>query len=453
VALRAQSPQGSFQGRVTDATGAAMPGAKVIITNQETQILREAVATEAGDYAAPFLPIGLYTVSIEAAGFKKLVKQDIRLATGQTLRVDLPLEVGDVTTSVTVSGGGMQLVETEKPTLSNTLTARQLNDLPSNRYFMDFMRATPGVSGTMLTVINGGQRLTVNFVMDGVSIKDRVRGEYTAEVGVGPSIESLEEVSIKTSTMGTDTGLGTSEIHLSTKAGSNEFHGSLYEYYRGNFAEARNRFNATNKIPRTVRNQFGGSLGGPIIKDRTFFFFNFEDLEQRNGDFRRITVPTERMLAGDFSEYPGVVLRDIDSGTTVAAQAPFPNNIIPAGRIDPSAKTILDFFRYPATNLPGITNNFQTSLVGPKYTRQFTIRGDHRLSGKDTINARIWKAWIKSAVPQGYDLQSTVANIAYNPININGTWVRIITPRMTNEARFGYLDFPRAIYPLSLIHI
>lgn len=445
--VHAQSPQGTILGRVTDSSGAVVAGAKVIIANELTEVSREVTATDAGEYTAPFLPVGSYRVRTEVPGFKRLTRTNIGLATGQTVRVDLSLEIGDLAGSVTVSGGGMQLVETDKPTLFDSFNSRRLTELPSTRQFVDFQAMTLGASPVNSSVINGGQRLTVNFVMDGVTVTERVRSIAPAwDVG-GPSVESLEELSVKTSTMGSDTGLGTSEVHLSTRAGTNRFHGSLFEYYRGNFAEARNAFNATNKIPRTVRNQYGGSLGGPILKDRTFFFFNYDDLQLRQGDARRVTVPTAPMLQGNFSEYPNLKLRDPASGNTVAGQVQFPGNTIPASRISSVATNILKYFSYPQANLAGLTNNYQTSLVAPNYYRQFTVRMDHQLSGKDTLNGRLWRARNYRVNPQGYDMRTNVSYFDYSTTNANGTWIRILSPRITNEARFGFFDFPRAINP------
>lgn len=440
--LYAQSPQGTIVGTVTDPSRAVVAQVKVLVTNQDTGVTRELTANTAGEYSAPFLPVGTYSVRANTPGFKSFEMKDVRLATGQTVRVDVHLEVGDVTTGITVEGSDVPLIQTEKAVLVSSMGAREIRELPSGRYFMNYLRFATGASGSSGTVFNGGYRLDVNFVMDGVNIKDRVRGEYTSDIA-GPSVEAMEEVSLKSSTAGTDTGLGTSEVHMITKSGTNQFHGNLFEYYRGNFAEARNRFNSTNKIPRTVRNQFGGSLGGPIVRNRTFFFFNFEGLEARSGSTSRITAPTTLMRGGNFSEYPGLVLRDPSTSTVIANQLPFPDDTIPASRISPTALTILDYFNYPTANQPGLTNNYLFSLSFPKNDRQYTLKLDHTLSSKDTLSGRLWQDWTHTAYLGGYDLKSNVGLVDYNDTNISATWTRILTPSATNEARFGWYNFPR----------
>jgi hypothetical protein len=444
----AQSPQGTILGTVTDSSGALVSGAKVTITNQDTHVVREFSTNNTGYYNAPFMPVAVYMVTVEAQGFKKSEHKDVKIYTGQTARIDVVLTVGDVASSVTVSGGGVQLIQTEKPTLSDSIGTLELKELPSNgRYFMNYLALSAGTSGISNTVINGGQRLAVNFVMDGVNIKDMSGGAYTAEVtNAGPSVESMEEVTVKSSTAGTDTGIGTSEVHLITKSGSNHFHGSLLEYYRGNFAEARNEFNATNKIPRTVRNQFGGSFSGPIIKNKTFFFFNYEGFELRSGTTTRLTVPTAQERGGDFSDYTGIsVLRDPLSGTSVTSQTPFPNKTIPTSRIDAVANKVLNYFNYPVPNLPGLNSNYIYSLVSPQNVKQYTLKVDHMLSPKDTLSVRSWQAWTYSKGYQGWDTKSAIAFRDYLDTNLQGTWSRIFTPAVSNELRFGWWNMPRSI--------
>jgi len=444
--LRAQSPQGSILGAVTDTTGAFVVDARVIITEQNTQVAREFTTNSAGSYQASFLPVGTYAVTVEAKGFKKFHMSDVRLATGRTVRVDATLAVGDIATSVTVDGSAIPLIQVEKPTISATLSKLEIKELPSNfRYFMNYLSLMPGGSGISSTVINGGQRLAVNFVMDGVNIKDMSGGGYTAEIGAGPSVEGMEEVTVKTSTAGTDTGLGTAEVHLITKSGTNQYHGSLFEYYRSNLGEARNLFNATNKIPRSVRNQFGGSLGGPILKNRTFFFFNYEDAEPRTGSTSRVSVPTTLMRSGDFSEYPGLVLRDPSTSNSVSTQLPFANNTIPASRIDGVAKKIVDYFNYPYPNLSGITSNYMYSLVAQQSLKQYTLKVDHMLTSKDTLSVRAWQGWTYAKSPQGYDWKSAIAMRDYVVTNLQGTWARVFTPSVSNEVRFGWWNMPRMI--------
>jgi hypothetical protein len=447
--LCAQSPQGAIVGAVTDSTGAAVATAKVVLVNQDTKVSREFQTNTTGQYEAPFLPVATYSVTVEAAGFKRFQYSHVKLSTGQTVRIDAVLQVGDVSSSVTVSGGGVQLIQLEKPTISASMGQLELKELPSNfRYFMNYLVMSPGTSGIMNTVVNGGQRLSVNFVMDGVSIKDMVRGEYTAEVGAGPSVEAMEEVTMKTSTAGTDTGLGTAEVHLITKSGSNQFHGSLFEYYRGNFAEARNKFNATSKIPRTVRNQFGGSLGGPIIHNKTFFFFNFEDAELRSGSISRITVPTALERTGDFSDYTALsVLRDPLTGTSTSTQTPFPGKKIPTSRFDSVATKALDYFGYPTPNLSGLTSNYIYSLVAPQYLRQYTAKLDHMLTPKDTLSLRAWQGWTYARIYQAWNTKSANSMRDYLESNVQATWSRIVTPSIANELRFGWWNMPRDIMP------
>lgn len=425
-------------------------GATVTITNQDTHVARHYTTNESGYYNAPFLPVATYSVAVAAPGFNNYTQSDIKINTGQTVRIDAALTVGSLVSSVTVSAGGTQLVQTEKPVVATSLGTQELKELPSNgRYFMNYLSLSAGTSGIQNTVINGGQRLAVNFVMDGVNIRDMSGGSFTAEVAnAGPSVEAMEEVTIKSSTAGTDTGLGTSEVHMITKSGSNRFHGSLFEYYRGNFAESRNKFNSTTKIPRTVRNQYGGSLGGPVIKNHTFFFFNYEGFQLRSGSTTRYSVPTALERTGDFSDYTGIAtLRDPLTGTSTSTQTSFPNRKIPTSRLDPVAQKILDYFEYPLPNQSGLSSNYLFSIVSPQSVKQYTLKVDHMLSPKDNLSFRSWQAWTYSKSYQGWNEKSAIAMRDYLNTNLQGTWARILTPSISNELRFGWWNMPRSIDP------
>jgi hypothetical protein len=393
----AQSFEASLTGRVTDASGAVTARARVEVTNTATGRTTTALSNEAGIYTAPGLPPGTYQVTVEHPGFKKLVQHGIKLELDQKARLDLTLEVGVVSESVDVT--------TEAPVLNSESGAKgqvidnhEILDLPLNgRDFNELAYLTPGVvdlpeglSNSGVTAINGGRADGVNYLVDGLTNRSVSNGSAVTQ----PSVDAVQEFKVQTSAYAADYGtVGSGVINVALKSGTNQVHGTIYEFSRNSAMDARNFFDTTKSD--MSRYQFGGTIGGPIVipgkyngRDRSFFFGSFEGLESETGDARLSRVPTDSERAGDFSSLlqgsRKTYLRDPAlSGTCDATSqaACFPGNIIPASRFNPIAVMLLKLV--PVANRTGV-NNFQTSQVATSSKKDFILKFDQRVN--DRVN-------------------------------------------------------------------
>ena len=295
----AQLASSGLNGLVTDATGAVVPKVTVAVKSEATGFARATVTTDVGVYSIPELPPGLYEISAEAQGFKKTVLQGIRLFVGQTLTVDIRLELGAATESVSVTASAPLLHEST-PEVETVIEGKVLTEIPLNgRNFLQLNVLSPGVTRTKnsntfeAVQINptaasfnvNGQRGDYNlYLLDGAAIKEYQHGSNT----FSPSVDAVQEFEVATSNysaaFGSEAG---AQVNLVTKSGTNSLHGGVYEFLRNNHLDARNFFSLTQGAPPFKRNQFGGTLGGPILlpkvyngKDKTFFFFAYEGFRE-----------------------------------------------------------------------------------------------------------------------------------------------------------------------------
>ena len=306
----AQVTTGDIVGRVTDASGGVLPGATITIENAGTRDVRTAPTNESGDYAFNFLPIGVYTVKIELSGFRPRSSR-VTLSAGDRTRVDARLQVGTVAESITVTGES-PLVQTDSSTVSTLINLKNVQDLPVNgRKFGRLIQAIPGAneglqnslaSGTRpddrrqtsAISVNGAGDNQNNQLIDGMDNNERAIGTIV----VKPSIDAIAELKVQTSNYSAEVGrTGGGVVNIVTKSGSNAFHGSAFEFARSDAFDSKDFF-ATTK-PQLTQNQFGGSIGGPLRKDHTFFFADVEGYRQEQGVTNLITLPTARMRAGD----------------------------------------------------------------------------------------------------------------------------------------------------------
>jgi hypothetical protein len=419
--LNGQTFYGSIVGVVNDATGAAIQGASVTLINNGTSERR--VMTSAGDGSYRFVNLvpGNYKVEIEQSGFRRFTRDDIAVNVEAAVRVDVALQVGDVTQAVEVRADA-PLMTTESANLSQVVAGRSVQDLPLNgRNVLNLVALVPGVVPQGLSMapltgqnvfaagnyqIGGGMANQSASLFDGVPM-NIFYGNLTALV---PTQDAVSEFRVQTNSNSSEYGRYTGGVvNMASKSGTNDFHGSLYHFLRNKKLNASDFFanrTAAGKGAFT-QNQFGGSVGGPIIKDKTFFFSSYEAYRQRFGRLFVNTVPTLRQLTGDFSELrnaSGAVIPIYDPATQCGTGANpacsgsgpqrqvFPNNIIPASRFDPVAKKYVDFPYWARPNTPGtpITNQFnfakQTSAGGDN--DQFNLRADHTLSDKQRIFGR-----------------------------------------------------------------
>ncbi len=419
--LVGQTFYGSIVGVVNDATGAAIQGASVTLVNNGTSERR--VITSAGDGSYRFVNLvpGNYKVEVEQSGFRRYTRDDIAVNVEAAVRVDVALQVGDVTQAVEVRADA-PLMTTESANLSQVVAGRSVQDLPLNgRNVLNLVALVPGVVPQGLSMapltgqnvfaagnyqIGGGMANQSSSLYDGVPM-NIFYGNLTALV---PTQDAVSEFRVQTNSNSAEYGRYTGGVvNMASKSGTNEFHGSLYHFLRNKKLNASDFFaNRTGAGKGAfTQNQFGGSVGGPIIKDKTFFFSSYEAYRQRFGRLFTNTVPTLKQLTGDFSDLrnaSGALVPIYDPATQcgTGANSPcpatgpqrqvFPNNIIPASRFDPVARKYVDFPYWGKPNTAGvpITNQFNFAKQGSAGgdNDQFNLRGDHTLSEKQRIFGR-----------------------------------------------------------------
>jgi len=401
----AQQGRGSYFGTVTDSTGAAVPAAKVTITNVATNTAVVAETNSAGLYTATALQIGEYSIQVEKTGFKRAVRSGLTLQVDQRAQVDVQLDVGGVAETIEVTGEA-PLVDTGSATVGKVVDNRRVQELPLNgRNALALTLLTPSVKsnagptnsgfgdrGIQLSSIsiNGGPNAMNAQSLDG---GNNIQS-YIGEVAINPAVDAVEEFKVQTGTMSAEYGFtGGGVINMVTKSGTNQFHGSIYEFLRNDKLDARNTFAATK--PPFRYNQYGAAFGGPIIKDKTFFFGNWEEYKYRRSTSPIGTMPTARQRAGDFGDWlsaTGGLIPIYDPATTSGlTRQVFPNNVIPTSRLDPVALKIQEFYPLPnrtPTNAFTNANNFGTLAGEIRSMRQYMARVDHRFSDKNTLFAR-----------------------------------------------------------------
>ena len=467
----AQVSTASLTGLITDTTGAVTSNAVVTATNKATNISQTTKADSSGYYTFPTLPVGTYTISVELQGFKKSVQDDVALAVGQKARLDFALEVGQVSETVNVASGAT-LLASQEATTGGVIENRLVRDLPlSIRNWDDLLGLIAGVQNDRYTEEGGGtaagrtgganvhgvRSLQNNFVLDGVdnnSISTNVQ-ELTTQIA-RPSVDSINEFKVSTNPYNAENGRSPGAlISVTTKGGSNDFHGTVYEFHRNRVFDANNFFlnRAGRPKGQNIQNQFGGNLGGPILKNRAFFFFNYEGTRIRKGQTRIGNVPMPNELRGDFSAAAAAANRTtyaplIDRvGDCVGAGNPFPNNQIPTRCLDPVALRI--FALLPAPNVvpdsgPLNANNFirQPNIIDD--TDSYTTRGDWNLDNNNNIFVRYTYTDRFRFVPGTFGgIADGTSTSAFGRLFMKGHsaaigWNHIFSPRLVNEFRLGW---------------
>lgn len=310
--LRAQNTTGTITGRVADSTGSVVPGASILIENTDTHVSRSAVTDASGNYTATLLPPGHYSVTVNKAGFKSSTSQGLVLDVDQVLRVNVTLSPGTVAETITVNGQQIAL-DTDSATVGQVISGDQITDMPLNgRQFTDLLVLTPGaveqsgeqgqyrVNEGNAYSIGGGNSDSNGYTVDGTTILDTSYDTPMYE----PSLDSLQEFKVQTKTYSAEYGYSANQVNLSTKSGTNQFHGSVFEFLRNDALDARSYFNrAPQPVAPFKQNQFGYSLGGPILiphvyngRNKTFFFANYEGLRVSTAGVAQGNVPTPAEL-------------------------------------------------------------------------------------------------------------------------------------------------------------
>ncbi len=467
AALLAQDINASLSGTITDPSGAVVPNASITIINANTSVVAYKGSSNAsGVYSAPSLPVGAYRVLVEAAGFKKSEVKGVTLQVDQRARVNVTLATGEVAETITVIGEGLGQLEAESSSTGAIINTSQVKDLPMpSRQIFNLLTlvggvssggAATGVNASQLS-INGSRTLNSEFAVDGVSV---VSGS-TGGVQRVPSTEAVREFRVLTSGYTAEYGRTSGGyISVITDSGSNQLHGSLYEYFRNEKLNANNFFNNVRgqERQRDRYNQFGGKLGGPIYipklydgRDRTFFFFNYEGL-RRNAPFNnQSTIPVSAFRSGDFSSSPVAVYDSLGS-------TPFAGNRIPTARLDAAGQKIMGLL--PQPNSPGTpdaangrtTNNFLNSGSVPTTDNQITLRGDHNVGTKARFFGRYSRFKVTS--PTAATIPGPLNNATGDSITIGqqaaAGWTHIWSPNVITEGWVGFQRQNPAIDPPTL---
>src|SRR5712692_5654948 len=348
--LPAQVLYGSIVGNVTDESGGATPGATVTIRHRETGASRDTVTDSAGFYRFPNVQSGTYTVTVTLTGFRSFNRSDIPVTLNSATRVDAALQVGELSEMVTVSASS-PLLQTERVEVRAELKSAELVNLPVSmgRNYQYLFRVLPGFtppaeahsvpsnpSRALVFNVNGASRSSNNIRIDGVSTTNIWLPHVAAYV---PALESLETVNVVTSSFDAEQGLaGGSAINVQIKSGTNDLRGSAFEYHTNEKWRTQNYFAPPGTPKGTWRyNQYGGTWGGPVVRNKLFYFVSYEGTRDRQFLSRTVSVPTEAMRRGNLSASPTPIYDPLTGNPNGSGRTPFSNNIIPAERIDPIA--------------------------------------------------------------------------------------------------------------------
>jgi hypothetical protein len=460
AALSAQSPQATVSGTVTDPQGAVIVGTGVSAVNVETGVETAARTGASGIYSLRFLPVGNYRIKASHPGFRSYVREGVVLTTGQDLQLDIRLEVGASTEAVTVTATA-SILETRTAQVSQLVESKTVEDIPlGDRRSMNMINIIGGAvfvnydSGQKPNFsLAGGRTQSQMFWIDGGTGQNMRLG--VGQIDVDPPVETLQEVKVLSNGYSAEYGGSAGGVIIATtKSGTNRFQGSLFEYLRNDKFDAANFFaptSGTQKVKPPLRyNVFGGTIGGPVRHDKTFFFFSYEGSRRHDGATRTLTVPTELQRAGDFSQtfnQQGQVIPIFDPTTTESVggrqvRSAFSGNVIPKNHLDPVALNLLPFYPLPNRPPDNITgaNNFRSNYVNGLTRNNFLAKIDHNLGHKNRLSGRYL-----------YNSDNTLAtsvfpNPAAETIVDNErhqqywymSWTRVVTPSLINEFRFTY---------------
>jgi hypothetical protein len=424
ASLSAQTFYGSIVGTVSDSSGATIGQANVTLLNTGTGDRRTGQTDSSGNYQFVNLPPGQYRVEVEKAGFRRLIRDNVTVEVQSVVRIDAALQVGDLNQTIEVTEQ-TPLLQTENASLGQVVEARKVLEMPLNgRNVFSLVALVPGVvpggqssqtpTGTNPFAwanfqIGGGQANQSASYIDGAPNNS----SYVNHTMLVPTQDAVQEFRVQTNNLGPEFGrLAGGVINLTTKSGTNQFHGSAYEYLRNRSLNANTFFNnrAGVKRPAFSQNQFGANLGGPIRRDKTFFFGSYEGFRLRQGQSYVFSVPTDPMRAGNFSDFrsaAGAMIPIYDplttcgrlgnapcarnaAGAEVLSRLPFPGNVIPTNRFDPAARVMTNL--WGRANSPGLpftaVNNFTANASVGGDQNQYNARVDHTVSDKQRVFAR-----------------------------------------------------------------
>ncbi len=438
---------GEIRGTVTDQSGATAPGVSVTILNVDTGVSKELTTNNAGIYDAVSILPGHYQLTFTKAGFEKLVRSGIDLTVGSTT-VDARLTVGGTQAEVQVTAEA-PLLQTENGEQSTTLEAQTMQQLPNvNQSWANFTKLLPGAAGSGTGVsVNGNLPYYNNFLADGANVMLPHSANFDQMV-----FEDVAEVQMNTSTFSAEYGVGGAVFNQISKGGTNEWHGSAYEYFQNDALNARNFFSTT--VPFQRFDNFGGSVGGPILKNKFFFFFNVDKTINNSSFVSTNTFPTAAMQSGDFSDRsefpiiyePNTLGKGPGSTPTKPTRIPFPGNKIPASMLDPLALKFQSLF--PQPNLPGFSNNWVGTIEDLSPFLKWFGRLDYNLSDKNRITFSITQSDNPALYPSAIPINDQSGDVDRYNTQISDVYT--ISPNTVNEFRVGFTRQGNWFEPLSL---
>ena len=445
LGARAQTATGQLSITVIDASGALVPNAKITITGSDTGNILRAITTNGhGLASAPLIPPGNYDIAISAPGFQTTLRKAIPVAVGSVQDISITLQTGNSTQEITVTGQA-PVVEDKAATLAQVITGQQLNDLPLNgRNYLAAANLTAGAipsSGSRDQTFSayGNSGLQNAFLLDGARNENYLRGlDNRTRDMVRPPVDAINEFTVQTSNFSAEFGAAAGGVVSAiTKNGTNQIHGTIYDFLRNDHLDSINFFAQTR--PLLVQNQYGGSLGGPVKKDRAWFFAAYEGFNNRSETATTSTVPTAAQRAGIFGStpiYDPTTTRPNPSGSGYI-RTPFPGNIIPVTSQNSIGMMIAN--SYPLPNVAGSANLFINNVPQIQNTENGVLRGDFQISSKDSVFGRYSRtsgaldvnAALPAPVGEPIDRQtdSTSAGFGYT---------RTISPTIVNELRFTW---------------
>lgn len=459
IACRAQgqATQGSIFGTVTDTSGAVLPNVNVTVTSVERGVSRTTVTSDAGEYRVADLELGSYIVKVEASGFKKAESSKVEITVKAIIRIDMQLQPGAVSEVVQVQGGS-PLIRTGSAEVSNVIGREDLQQLPViSRNPLAIASLTAGTaqgnaagrqaatSGAEI-VVNGTPAEGNNFIVNGVS--DNM--EFSGTIAARPPMDALQEFAVQVSQFSSEFGRGAGGvINMSLKSGSNQFHGFAYDYLQNTVLNAQ-PYNFTGKVQQDLpihRNQYGLGAGGPIMRNKFFWFFNWEGLQYTIQNLGQFTVPTAAEKTGDFSQagfdiYDPTTATPSPTNPSVSVRQQFPGNIIPTSRIDPAGSGLISYFPDPNYTSPiaGVLTNYLQDIPSTQNGNSYTGKVDVNFSSEDILSAHYIQQLLHFG---GTSLASEVTGTttSENGINTGATYTHIFNPRILNEARISYNRF------------
>lgn len=445
-AIYAQTTSGTLVGTVRDTTGAVLAGAKIRVTNAGTGAVTETQSNGNGDYTAANLPPSTYQIHVEHPGFRSVDVKQITLLTTQTSRNDIRMEPGELQQTIQVEAAA-PVVSSESASIASNVDAHTVVTLPLNGRTLDrLIQITAGNTSDSASnpKLGGSLHWGGNFfTIDGVGFNDTGNGgasySYQTALTTTPSVDTIQEFKIETNNAKAENE-GSAAISIITKSGTNQFHSTLFEFNRNRVAAAKEFFATGLPKPQYNRNEFGVTAGGPVIKNKTFFFGSYEGLRQRTARANVLSVGTSAMRSGDFSGFSPI----IDPAS--ATRTPFPNNIIPKSSLNPQAQTLVGYV--PLPNQPGSfgasgpANNFAETVGNVLDVNRYTAKIDHTFNPKNTISAVLSYSkgspyFVALGTPSNY---GNFGDGGYITKSGSFGYNRTFTPTVLNEFRFSYFS-------------